>query len=176
MRPDPGDLAAGAFERSAFRLQRLPHYDTGVPGPPEWDALNGWLRLLRHEIRSGARLTRLKVMSPQLTPYEEYVCEELFTRAVGAGEQILVVDLAERDVPRDLLECDFWILDDARAVRLRYDLAGRYAGGEPVAVERCRAVRDALEALAEPFGSWWRRNTGDPGPRAVRPLRWRAAA
>lgn len=195
MRPEPGDLLALQYAASAFGLQSRPHYDVDPdPGFARWlrragpdrDVLNGWLRTLQVDCDAGVRLTRLKTLSVELTEYEEYACERLFSYSVGAGEQVLVFDLAVAGLPAGITPFDFWLLDDERAVRLRYDARGCLRSARPVAdplaVRRCRALRDALLQHAEPFEQWWLRNAGyrvdrvDDSPRGPRPLAWRAAA
>lgn len=188
MRPEAGDLLALPCTRSAFRLQSHPHYDVAHdPGFHRWrrgagpdrDALTGWLRTLHVDLDAGVRVTRLKIMSAELTEYEQYACERLFSYAVGAGEHVLVLDLATTTPPAAVF--DHWLLDDDRAVGLHYDPRGRLRSAGPVPARRCRALRDALLPCAEPFERWWQRNTGmgveevDEAPRGLRPLSWRAA-
>ena len=191
VRPDPGDLLALRYTISAFRLQSRPHYDV-APDPgfhrwrrgagPDRDALTGWLRTLQVDLDAGVRATRLKILSAELTEYEQYACERLFSYAVGAGEQVLVVDLAAVPLPAGVELFDFWLLDDERAVRLHYDGGGRLRSAGPFSARHCRSLRDTLLPCAEPFERWWLRNTGmrvdqvDEAPRGLRPLKWRAAA
>ena len=80
---------------------------------------------------------------------------------VRAGEDIRVLDLAERPRPAAVVDHDFWLIDDRDVLLMRYDASGRFMAAEllpPSELPRYQAARDAALAAAEPFGPWWQRH------------------
>jgi hypothetical protein len=158
--------------RTAFRLEVLDRYDVESDGDDFAHYLRGepsptperkqpWLDRLRHEHRVGILNHRVHILRTPLTDYLRYECEWGYAPNAEAGEDIRILDLAERALPDGLVDHDFWLIDDRCAVRMHYDGLGRFIGAEPVEdnkVPRYRQARDAAVAAAEAFVTWWARH------------------
>lgn len=159
--------------RSAFRLELLDLYDVasdggelarylaGEPGPDP-DHKNPWLDHLRRERAAGIRRYRVHVLTTPLTPYLRYECEWGYAPNSSAGEEIYIVDQAERAAPLRLpVDIDYWLTDDQHVLLMHYDPAGRLFGCDPVhgaQAEPYIRARDLALAAAHPFGTWWARH------------------
>ena len=67
----------------------------------------------------------------------------------------------EHDLPTELIERDFWVIDDNRVVVMHYDDLGRFEAGEVLPddeLEPHLTARDAAWSAAESFGRWWARH------------------
>jgi hypothetical protein len=96
-----------------------------------------------------------------LTDYLRYEAEWGYLPNSEAGEDIRILDLAERPRPDGLADHDFWLIDDQLVIRMHYDDRGRFAGAEVLGADmlpRYRAARDAAVQAAEPFASYWARH------------------
>lgn len=140
-------------------------FDRFRAGEPEPDRATkaAWLDRLRTDTTSGRAWRRLRVVRPPLTDYVRYSCAWGYTDNMAAGEQVRILDLSAAAPGSDVLLRigDFYLLDDAHAVTMRYDRAGAFIDAEPVddrITEIYRAVAIAGWDLAEPFESWWRRH------------------
>jgi hypothetical protein len=158
--------------RTAYRLELLDRYDAaserddlawylqGDPAAPMAQR-RPWLDRLRAEAQSGIVNQRVHVLRTPLTDYLRFECEWGYVFNSRAGEDILILDLAERDAPAGLPDHDYWLIDDAHAIRMHYH-DGRFVGADPAApadlllYQRARA---AATAAAEPFATWWQRHT-----------------
>lgn len=162
--------------KSAFRLEMLDHYEVDSDGDdfarfkagepePDWERKNQWLDVLRAEKEAGILEHRVRVLRSPLNDYIRYECEWGYVPNSGAGEEIHVLDLAERDLPTVLVDHDFWLIDDKYPLRMHYSETGEFVGAHLVDnVELYQKARDAALAAAEPFERWWAR----------RPEEWRA--
>jgi hypothetical protein len=162
--------------QSAFRLEQLDRYDVSSDGgdfarhrsgetEPDWERKTPLLESLRKEKEAGIRRYRVRVLSTPLNDYLRYSCEWGYVLNSQAGEEIHVLDLAERERPEDVVDHDFWLLDDKYPLRMHYSETGEFIGGELVdSLERYQKARDAALAAAEPFERWWARH----------PEEWRA--
>jgi hypothetical protein len=163
---------AERFTKLAFRLETLDAYDVGSDGEdvarylrgersPDPERKEPWLAQLRAEKEQGKLRQRVHVLRGPLSGYLRYECEWGYLPNEAAGEDIWILDLAERPRPAGLdIDYDFWLIDD-EVVRMHYDLDGRFTGAEvldPRELPRHRAARDAALASAEPFSSYWRRH------------------
>ena len=161
------------FTRHAFRLETLDAYDVGSDGGDVARYLRGenapdparkepWLAQLRAELAQGKLRRRVHVLRSPLSGYLRYECEWGYLPNEAAGEDIRILDLAERTRPAGLdIDHDFWLLDDQHVARMHYDQDGRFTGAEVLesaALPRYLAGRDAALAAAEPFSSYWRRH------------------
>jgi len=167
-----GELIRGHFTSSAFRLETLASYDVGSDGgdvarylrgesAPDPSRKDAWLARLRREAAEGKQRQRVHVWRGPLSPYLRYEAEWGYLPNVMAGEDVRVLDLAERSRPDDLVDHDFWLLDDQMVVRMHYDERGCFVGAEVLAdadLPRYRAARDAAISAAEPFVSYWQRH------------------
>lgn len=159
------------YTRSAFRLETLPSYDVGSDGgdvarylrgepDPDPERKGPWLRELVEEAAAGKVRSRVRVFTSPPTDYLRYEFEWGYLPNAQAGEQIRVLDLAERERPAELVDEDFWLLDNEHVLRMVYDAAGRFEGTLLAAdPEPYRAARDAAVSAADEFLSWWERHT-----------------
>lgn len=159
--------------RSAFRLELLDRYDAESERADFGRFLQGepvsslaqrrpWLDRLRTEAQAGILNQRVHVLRTPLTDYLRFECEWGYACNADAGEDIRIIDLAERPLPPGLPDHDFWLIDDRHAIRMHYSDGGRFLGAEPADpgdLPRYQRARAAVLACAEPFGSWWRRHT-----------------
>lgn len=161
------------FTRSAFRLEVLPQYtvdsDQGnvtsyLEGDPEpsWAHGGPWFDHLAEERAAGRRRYRVHIVTPPLSDYLRYECEWGYVYTTAAGEEVYILDTSETTPPmKDLLDHDWWLLDDEHVLRMHYDTEGRFLGAEPLppsAAGVYRMCRDALMETAVPFGDWWGRH------------------
>lgn len=147
---------------SVFRLETLPQYlvpqeaeefaawRSGCPVALRTPETSPWLAQVAARVTSGVRWSRVHVLDHPLSDYCRY---EIWGYAANqaAGEQIY---LADRAVHPDLesLREDFWLVDDATAVRMLYDVQGRFERSELVEdVQLCLAMRDTAVRHAEPL-------------------------
>ncbi len=158
--------------RSLFRLETLPAYDVpidrgdfprylaGEPGP-DMERKGRWLDFLREQRAQGVDRHRVRVLRAPLSDYDRYACEWGYAYNVPAGDDTRVLDLAERSMPVDVVDHDFWLVDHERPVRMHYDDGGRFLGAsvvEPAELSRYQVARDAAWRAAEPFEAWWNRH------------------
>jgi hypothetical protein len=163
----------GGYNRELFRLETLDWYRSKSDGrdvdrylrgesAPDPGRKERWLAQLRRERADGRLRQRVHVLRSPIGPYLRYECEWGYLPNSAAGEDIRVLDLAERPRPADLdITHDFWLIDDRDVVRMHYDGSGRFAGAELLAsaeLPRYRAARDAALTAAEPFTSYWPRH------------------
>jgi len=167
-------LITTGFNRRVFRLELLDAYEVGTDGGdvarylagehfPDPDRKGPWLAHLRAERADGRLRQRVHVLRTPLSGYLRYECEWGYEPNSDAGEDIGILDLAERPLPPALdgIDCDFWLLDDEQAIKMHYDQGGRFTGAEllaPAELPRYRAARDAAIATAEPFTRFWARH------------------
>jgi hypothetical protein len=76
---------------------------------------------------------------------------------VAAGEDVHVLRIGEHQLPSELVDHAYWLLDDTHPVHMHYAPTGQFTGAtvEPDLLERYRAARDEAWRLAEPFTAWW---------------------
>jgi len=160
------------YRNRLFRMETLPTYAVGADGDdyqrwlageaePTWDRKNRWLATLRAEREAGKISRRVRILSAQLTDYERYACEWGYAFNVGAGEDIRVLRRGEHVIPGDVVDRDFWIVDDEQVVAMHYDGSGRFEGAEILADDDLEVhlnSRDRSWAVAEPFVTWWSRH------------------
>jgi len=162
--PEFGELFS-SFRHSAFRLETLRAYDVAddrdrfrqftegrlLPPPSRPD--EDWQALVRGAVAAGKDMTRVHVLPPGLTPYLRYEIEWGYLYNADAGERIM---LLRHERPVAFLPGwaahDFWLFDDAMAVRMYYDANGTYMYPELITeggdIERYRHVRDVAIAGA----------------------------
>ncbi|MGH3650244.1 MAG: DUF6879 family protein [Acidimicrobiia bacterium] len=157
------------FTRTAFRLEVMDYYDVESDGDeyrrylageePDHDFKEPWLRVLRTEHAAGKLRHRVRVLTRPLNDYLRYECEWGYAPNSEAGEDIRVLDLSEQPRPAELIDEEFWLLDDNQVLQMRYDDTGKFVGAELADdPARYRAARDAAIRAAEPFGAWWARH------------------
>jgi hypothetical protein len=158
---------------TAFRLETLDVYTSASDGgdvarylagepAPDPERKQRWLSQLRDECAQGRVRQRVHVLTSPIGPYLRYECEWGYAPNTEAGEDVRILDLAERPRPPALdVNHDFWLINDQDVIRMHYDTDGRFTAAEvadPGALLRYRAARDAALVAAESFTGWWRRH------------------
>ncbi len=162
------------FTSRLFRLEQLPVYDvegngndlerylSGEPGP-DMARKGPWLDVIRNEVSRGMHTYRVHVVRGPLTGYERFEFEWGFVLNEKAGEHIRILDLTERARPADLVDEDFWLIEDDHAARMLYDGQGHFVGAEVVedaeTLQRYQSARMAALEAAVPFSTWWQSHT-----------------
>jgi hypothetical protein len=171
--PQLSELVNG-FSATAFRLETLDAYAAGSDGgdvarylagepAPDPARKEPWLTRLRTERAEGRLRQCVHVLLSPLSPYLRYEMEWGYVPNSEAGQDIRILDLAERPYPDALagIDHDFWLIDSETVARMTYDDDGRFVEAEilpPGELPRYLAARDAALAAAEPFPSYWDRH------------------
>jgi hypothetical protein len=169
-----GNYIDSRFTRVLFRLETLDHYDVSSDGDlyqryvagevkPDPERKKPWMEHIRGEVARGAHTYRVHVVRSPLNDYLRFECEWGYVYNARAGEHIRILDLAERPRPADLLDEDFWLIDDREVLRMHYDDAGRYLGAEVApeeALPRYLAAKDAAWSGAVDFAEYWKAHPG----------------
>ncbi|MGH8909339.1 MAG: DUF6879 family protein [Egibacteraceae bacterium] len=159
------------FEQSAFRLETLDYYGVErdmqelrlyLAGEPHRPAVPedvaAWNNQIIAWVAEGKRYYRVHVVQSPLNDYLRFECEWGYVYTQRTGEEIFILDTAERPRPEELPDEDFWLLDDDKVIRMHYDEEGRFVGGELLpgseAPRYCR-YRDMAVAAAVPFEEYW---------------------
>jgi len=164
-----GDYIDRHFTRELFRLETLDRYDVGSNGDdyeryvagqpgPTMSRKGPWMDQIRGEVARGLHTYRVHVVRSPLTDYLRFEFEWGYTYNAEAGEHIRILDLAEQARPADLIDEDFWLIDNERVLRMAYDPAGQYLGADlapETAVQRYRAASKAAWSAAVPFDDYW---------------------
>ena len=167
----PGELGSFInehFTRTAYRWEALPAYEVASDGNdysrylegkgnPDYARTEPWREKLRTEKARGLYRHRVRLLHDPLHPYERYECEWGYVPNAACGETIRVLHVGEHEMPADMVDHDYWLIDDQHAIRMHYGDVGEFLGAtlEPDLVDVCRAARDRAWAAAEPFSSWW---------------------
>jgi hypothetical protein len=155
------------FERSAFRLELHPIYT--MPGEadelrrfrageqPPGDYHYGWLDIVADARKAGRTMRRVRIVRRPLTDYIQYEFAWGFVYNVAAGEDIRVLDVADRAGP-DLPDHDFWLFDESTVVKMLYRPDGTQEGRELVEHPDLGVYlnwRDVTWEQAVPFLDYW---------------------
>lgn len=158
--------------RSLFRLEIQPSYDTGTDGgdfqrfltgetSPDMERKGRWLDQLRRQRALGIYRYRVRALHTPLSAYDRYAAAWGYSYNVEAGDDTRILDLSKHAVPIAASKWDdFWLVDDATALRMLYTDSGQFIGAEltdPDEIEDYRQTRDVLWQSAEPFADWWQR-------------------
>ncbi len=154
------------FKRSAFHLEVEDSYHTPDESEPFQKFMSGepddfkwhrpWLELVRESTGSGRRVERVRIVT---VPHVDYTRWGLTVAPLNieAGEEIRWLPrhkLGDIDVTAD----DFWLIDCERVVFTVFTPDGAFSGGaetvDPVIVDRCVRVRDALWSIAIPYADY----------------------
>jgi hypothetical protein len=186
------EVFVSRFTHTAFRLERQPayevpsdhldedptkvsDYDRWLSGATEplWERKRPYLEVLKQERRDLKCRYRVRILGghnpvePKISPtglhsYEEYECAFGYVPNYQAGEDIFILDRGTRPVPSQVVEHDFWLLDDEVVIRMWYGSQGEYESAELIEdsgqVGLYRAARNAAMVTAEPFTGWWARH------------------
>ncbi|WP_433698948.1 DUF6879 family protein [Nocardiopsis sp. CA-288880] len=79
---------------------------------------------VKDQTSRGIRRHRVHVVHGPPTDHLRYEMEWGYTSTSRAGEEILILDTAERGRPEGLLDEDFWFFDETHAVRRAYRVTG----------------------------------------------------
>jgi hypothetical protein len=107
--------------------------------------MQSWLDMLREATAVGRRFARVRLVSLPLTDYSLFgVWCARFTN--GAGEDIRYLERDRADAA-GLPDHDYWLFDSHKLVRMHFDNADRFLGGEiiedPAEIVRHNYWRDA---------------------------------
>jgi len=150
-----------SFEHTAFRLEARDRYDAsyeneslrkflaGEPDDLPW--MQSWLDLIREATAKGRRFARVRVVSLPLNDYSRFgVWCAQFTGGAGEDIRYLTRDRAESE---NLPNHDYWLFDSRLLVRMHFDDADSFLGGEviedPVEIVQANYWRDAAWHHAE---------------------------
>jgi hypothetical protein len=87
-----------------------------------------WLDMLREATAEGRRFARVRLVSLPLTDYSRFgVWCAQFTN--GAGEDIRYLERSQAEAA-GLPDHDYWLFDSRKLVRMHFDDADRFLGGE----------------------------------------------
>lgn len=160
------------FKHAAFRMETLPRYTVdseterlrrylaGEPLEVE-PGTREWLEFMDAEIRSGKRWHKVHILRSPISEYLRFECEWGYAVSSQYGQEVYILDEAERARPEGIPDEDFWLFDDETAARLHYGEDGRFIGAELASsaeLPRYRRYRDLTLEVAEPFSSWWARH------------------
>lgn len=102
-----------------------------------------WLTMIHDATAKGRRFTRVRVVSLPITDYSRFgVWCAQFTN--GAGEDIRYLSRDRADVEQ-LPNHDYWLFDSRKLVRMHFDDADAFLGGE--------VIEDANEVVRH---NYWR--------------------
>ena len=155
-----------------FRMEVLPEYAVDSDGDdyhrwlagaaePTWSRKQPWLDTVRRERDNDQLSMRVRILSQDMTSYERYACDFGYSYNAGAGEDIRILRRGEHTMPADMIQRDFWLINDDIAVPMAYDDEGRFEGAsvaDPAEVSDLRRARDSAWSAAEPFPTWWARH------------------
>jgi hypothetical protein len=171
---DAAELSAfirAHFISSAYRWERQPAYEVASDGndygrylanepEPTWERLQPWLDHLSDERTRGLYRHRVRLLHEPLHPYERYECEWGYALTSAAGEEVRVLCEGEHPIPVELVDHDYWLLDDTHPVRMHYADTGEFLGAtiEPSLLDLYRSGRRIAMDAAEEFANWWSRH------------------
>ena len=124
-----------SYKRSALRLESRSQTDVPAERVELQAFLSGelsevrnwehddWTRLVTRQTAAGRPMRRVRVMDDPLTDYNRFMifCGH---RSVSVGEDVRYLARADANA-LDLPDHDFWILDSARLIELRFTADGR---------------------------------------------------
>lgn len=165
------DAYTDRFTRSALRYESMDRYDVEsdedgftryLKGqPPAEDFGAAWRDWLRSQVAAGRSPERVRILSGTPSEYLLFEFEWGYLGNIAAGESIRILDLTEQTRPREVLDGEFWLMDEARAAAMSYDEDGRFLYAEtaegPLAAPYVAAAQAAWEH-GESFESWWDRH------------------
>ncbi|MGH3938947.1 MAG: DUF6879 family protein, partial [Pseudonocardiaceae bacterium] len=169
-----GDYIDRRFTRALFRLEILDLYDVSSNGDeysryiagetkPNLERNKPWMEHIRGEVARGLHTYRVHVVRSPLNDYLRFECEWGYVYNAQAGEHIRILDLAERPRPAELIDEDFWLIDEREALRMHYSEDGKYVGAERTPDEmlpRYLAAKDAAWSGAVGFADYWKAHPG----------------
>lgn len=111
---------------SSYENESLRKFLAGEPDDLPW--MQDWLKMIREATSRGLRFARVRVVSEPLTDYSLFgVWCSQFTNGAGEDIRYLTRDVAHAE---GLPNHDFWLFDSRKLVRMHFDDADRFLGGE----------------------------------------------
>lgn len=162
------DFIREHFTRTAYRWEALPAYEVASDGndygrylaggdAPTAERKQPWLNRLAAEKERGLYRHRVRLLHNPLHPYERYECEWGYVPNVKAGEDVRVLHIGEHQLPGELVDHDYWLIDDVHPIRMHYGDSGEFLGASvvPDMIDVYRIARDVCWQAAVPFTDWW---------------------
>jgi len=119
------------FTKTAFRLEALPVYivanekeafkEFTLSGKLPDTTTSNWARVVKENVSAGKSMKRLRLISDELTVYEQY--ELLAYSGIKSGEGIR---LAARSLYESAYVYDFWFFDNEYITQMNYEADGTY--------------------------------------------------
>jgi hypothetical protein len=98
--------------------------------PDDLPWMQDWLAMIREATSKGRRFRRVRVVSLPLTDYSRFgVWCAQFTNGAGEDIRYLTRDQAQAE---GLPDHDYWLFDSRKLVRMHFDNADSFLGGEIV--------------------------------------------
>ncbi|MGH2690786.1 MAG: DUF6879 family protein [Actinomycetota bacterium] len=156
------------FATSAFRLETLARYSVpeeadrlrlfmeGAPNPGPDEGQRAWQSIVRRHAHAGRYMQRVHLIRGPLTDYLRFEIEWGYRDNAAAGEDIRILHVGPDELP-ELGSEDFWLFDDALAIRMRYDDDGHWTGAdtaESSLLAEYQRRRDQALALAVPLSDY----------------------
>lgn len=112
--------------KSPAEADALRQFVAGEPVDLGW--FQNWLAMIREAAVQGCRFFRVRVVSLPLTDYSRFgiFCSQ---HTNAAGEDIRYLS---RHDAADLPDYDYWLFDSRKLVRMYFDDADNFVGGEVV--------------------------------------------
>ncbi|MGH3966259.1 MAG: DUF6879 family protein [Pseudonocardiaceae bacterium] len=128
---------------ATYENESLRRFLAGEPDDLPW--MQSWLDMLRKTTAEGRRFARVRLVTLPLTDYSRFgVWCAQFTNDAGEDIRYLVRDKTEAAW---LPNHDYWLFDSSNLVRMHFDDADRFLGGEvieePAEIVRANYWRDA---------------------------------
>ncbi len=143
------------FTATAFRLETLAWYNVpeeaeslrcwreGKP-PPSWQKEREWLRMVADATAAGKSMQRVRIVRQPLSDYTRMELEWGYPDNIASGEDIRILEIKDAAGVAGMLDHDYWLFDDAIAVRLEYSDDGSFVRpveiSDVVPYRRCRSV------------------------------------
>jgi hypothetical protein len=113
---------------ATYENESLRKFLAGEPDDLPW--MQSWLDMLREATSKGRRFARVRVVTMPLTDYSCFgVWCAQFTN--GAGEDIRYLE-RNRAQAQNLPNHDYWLFDSHKLVRMHFDDANAFLGGEAI--------------------------------------------
>jgi len=111
---------------SSYENESLGKFLREEPDDLPW--MQDWLTMIREATDNGLRFSRVRVVSLPLTDYSRFGiwCAQ-FTNGAGEDIRYLTRDEAKAE---ELPSHDYWLFDSSKLVRMHFDDADRFQGGE----------------------------------------------
>ncbi len=123
------------FTKTAFRLEALPVYVVDnekeafeefiSSGKLSENSSSDWSRTVEENVSAGKSMRRLRLISDELTLYEQY--ELLAYPGIKSGEEIRI---NSRSAHKGAYLYDFWFFDSEYITQMNYEADGTYINSD----------------------------------------------